>query len=83
MNVNTTEGEFNLQQQESDKYKALIKNLMKLGTNDCQNLRLQKLHPAKSIKQNQKLKGWGCRMPWLHLCRGVRHSNECPGYDTK
>ena len=28
--------------------------------------------------------GWGCRIHWLHLCRGVRlHPNECPGYDTK
>ena len=23
----------------------------------------------------------GCRIHWLHLCRGVR--NECPDYDTK
>ena len=21
-------------------------------------------------------------MHWLHLCRGVRHLNDCPGYDT-
>ena len=28
--------------------------------------------------------GWGCRIHWLHLCRGVRpHLNERPGYDTK
>ena len=29
--------------------------------------------------------GWGCRIHWLLLCRGVRPSppNECPGYDTK
>ena len=28
--------------------------------------------------------GWGCRIHWLHLCRGVRPPpNECPGYDTK
>ena len=28
--------------------------------------------------------GWGCRIHWLHLCRGVRPGpNECPGYDTK
>ena len=32
---------------------------------------------------------WGCRIPRLHLCRGVRLScphplpNECPGYDIK
>ena len=27
---------------------------------------------------------WGCRIHWLHLCRGVRPPhNECPGYDTK
>ena len=27
---------------------------------------------------------WGCRIHWLHLCRGVRPTpNECPGYDTK
>ena len=31
---------------------------------------------------------WGCRIYWLHLCRGVRpphnnNNNECPGYDTK
>ena len=27
---------------------------------------------------------WGCRMPQLHLCRGVRPPpNLCPGYDTK
>ena len=25
----------------------------------------------------------GCRIHWLHLCRGVRPPNECPGYDTK
>ena len=27
--------------------------------------------------------GWGCRIHWLLLCRGVRPLNECPGYDTK
>ena len=27
--------------------------------------------------------GWGCRIHRLHLCRGVRSPNECPGYDTK
>ena len=28
--------------------------------------------------------GWGCRIHWLLLCRGVRSPpNECPGYDTK
>ena len=28
--------------------------------------------------------GWGCRIHWLHLCRGVRPPpNECLGYDTK
>ena len=29
--------------------------------------------------------GWGCRIHWLHLFRGVRPPppNECPGYDTK
>ena len=27
--------------------------------------------------------GWGCRIHWLHLCRGVRPPHECPGYDTK
>ena len=26
---------------------------------------------------------WGCRIHWLHLCRGVRPPTECPGYDTK
>ena len=28
---------------------------------------------------------WGCRIHWLHLCRGVRPPppNECPRYDTK
>ena len=27
---------------------------------------------------------WGCRIHWLHLCRGVRlPPYECPGYDTK
>ena len=27
---------------------------------------------------------WGCRIHWLHLCRGVRPPpNECPIYDTK
>ena len=24
-----------------------------------------------------------CRIHWLHVCRGVRLPNECPGYDTK
>ena len=29
--------------------------------------------------------GWGCRMHWLLICRGVRPhpANECFGYDTK
>ena len=31
--------------------------------------------------------GWGCRIHWLRLCRGVRtppqKKNECPRYDTK
>ena len=28
--------------------------------------------------------GGGCRIHWLHLCRGIRPlPNECPGYDTK
>ena len=27
--------------------------------------------------------GWGCRIPLLHLCTGVRLPNECPWYDTK
>ena len=27
--------------------------------------------------------GWGCRIHWLHLCRGVSSPNECPVYDTK
>ena len=28
---------------------------------------------------------WGCRINWLHLCRGVRppSPNECPGYNAK
>ena len=27
---------------------------------------------------------WGCRIPELLFCRGVRHPfNECPRYDTK
>ena len=27
---------------------------------------------------------WGCRIHWLHLCRGTKPSNiECSGYDTK
>ena len=28
---------------------------------------------------------WGCRIHWLHLCRGVRPplTYECPRYDTK
>ena len=28
---------------------------------------------------------WGCRIHWLHLFRGVRHTliNECLGYDIK
>ena len=25
----------------------------------------------------------GCRIPWLHLCRGVRPPHECPVYDTE
>ena len=30
------------------------------------------------------LVSWGCRIYWLHLCRGVRlPRHECPGYDTK
>ena len=27
--------------------------------------------------------GWGCRIHQLHLCRGIRFSNECPRYDAK
>ena len=27
--------------------------------------------------------GWGCRIHRLLLCRGVRHPDECPWYDTK
>ena len=27
--------------------------------------------------------GWSCRIHRLHLCRGVRTQNQCPGYDTK
>ena len=27
--------------------------------------------------------GWGCRILWLYLCRGVRPLNKCPGYETK
>ena len=27
--------------------------------------------------------GWVCRLHRLHLCWGVRPSNECPVYDTK
>ena len=30
--------------------------------------------------------GWGCRIHWLPLCRGVRPPpplNECPAYNTK
>ena len=27
--------------------------------------------------------GWSCRIHQLHLCRGVRPPNKCPGYDTK
>ena len=27
--------------------------------------------------------GWGCRIHRLYPYRGVRPSNECPGYDTK
>ena len=27
--------------------------------------------------------GWGCRILQLHLSRGVRSPNKCPGYDTK
>ena len=26
--------------------------------------------------------GWGCRLHWLHLCKGIRYS-KCPGYDTE
>ena len=27
--------------------------------------------------------GLNCRIHRLHLCRGVRPHNSCPGYDTK
>ena len=27
--------------------------------------------------------GWECRVHRLHLCKGVRLPNECPGYNTK
>ena len=27
--------------------------------------------------------GWGCRIHRLHLCKGVRPSIKCPGYNTK
>ena len=26
---------------------------------------------------------WGCRIHWLHLCRGVTPPNECPWHDSK
>ena len=36
------------------------------------------------LNDNGCLVGWGCRIHWLHLCKGVRSPpNECPGYDTK
>ena len=41
----------------------------------------------KNFSQNQVAKlavRGGCKIDWLHLCRGVKHPpNECPGYDTK
>ena len=27
--------------------------------------------------------GWGCRIRRLRLCKGIRPTNEYPGYDTK
>ena len=45
------------------------------------------LHPKLGFLNSLRKKlcsvGWGCRIHWLHLCRGVRPPNKCPGYDTK
>ena len=43
---------------------------------------------SKSISQTVCPVGWGCRIHWLHLHRGLRpppptHTNKCPGSDTK
>ena len=40
----------------------------------------------KTIQKTNCPVGWGCRIHWLLLCRGVRPpitTTECPGYDTK
>ena len=37
----------------------------------------------KTIPIIRGLVGKGCRIYWLHLCRGVRLPYECPGYNTK
>ena len=36
-----------------------------------------------SVQMKNCPASWGCRIHRLHLCRGVRSPNECPGYDTK
>ena len=38
---------------------------------------------SKKTKQTICPVGWGCIIHHLHLCRGLRPPNKCPGYDTK
>ena len=52
------------------------------------NLRVMELEPHHQIQftfiRRSCPVSWGCRIPWLLLCSGVRPlTKECPGYDTK
>ena len=43
-----------------------------------------KKRPNPTLLFHFSLLGWGCRIHWLLLYRGVRPlPNKCPGYDTK
>ena len=56
-----------------------LNNLLRLI---CHKTKQKKKQASETI--NDLPVGWGCRIHWLHFCRGVRPpSHECPGYDTK
>ncbi len=54
-----------------------------LALNNLQRLINHK--PKQPTNQlDHGLVDWGCRIHWMHFCRGVRSlPNEYPGYDTK
>ena len=79
-----------------DKEQQMIKQIKKkdaIGEKKTKNKQTERLlqhcywHPfKKKCKKSHfdfKLVGWDCRIHQLHLYRGVRPLNECPGYDAK